>query len=196
MKSKRIFDFSTALLLILIVSPVLIITAIIIIFSGHPPIYKSRRIGFNGCMFDCYKFTSMKEISTLSVEAQKNIMREVHENGHMKNDPRVTIFGKWIRKTSIDELPQLFNILLGNMSLVGPRPISQYEVDKYGKKIEYYKKSMPGITGIWQVSGRDEVIYKRRVAMDILYYKKRSFSLDLFILLKTPSAVCKMSGVN
>ncbi|HBW2146729.1 TPA: sugar transferase, partial [Klebsiella pneumoniae] len=113
-----------------------------------------------------------------------------------KNDPRVTKFGKWIRKTSIDELPQLFNVLFGNMSLVGPRPISQYEADKYGKKIEYYKKSTPGITGIWQVSGRDEVKYKRRVAMDILYYKKGCLYFDLFILLKTPAVVFKMSGVN
>lgn len=196
MKSKRIFDLFTSLFLILLSSPVLIIVAIIIVLSGNTPIYKSKRIGLNGHMFDCYKFTSMKEISTLPLEVQKYILKEVHSNGHMKNDPRVTKFGKWIRKTSVDELPQLFNVLFGNMSLVGPRPISQYEVDKYGKKIEYYKMSMPGITGIWQVSGRDEIKYKRRVAMDILYYKKRCFSLDLFILLKTPAVVCRMSGVN
>ncbi|GKP57097.1 sugar transferase [Klebsiella quasipneumoniae] len=147
-------------------------------------------------MFNCYKFTSMKDISTLPIEIQNNILKELHTKGHMKNDPRVTKFGKWIRKTSIDELPQLFNVLFGNMSLVGPRPISQYEADKYGKKIEYYKKSTPGITGIWQVSGRDEVKYKRRVAMDILYYKKGCLYFDLFILLKTPAVVFKMSGVN
>ncbi|HCI6032592.1 TPA: sugar transferase, partial [Klebsiella quasipneumoniae subsp. quasipneumoniae] len=122
--------------------------------------------------------------------------KELHTKGHMKNDPRVTKFGEWIRKTSIDELPQLFNVLFGSMSLVGPRPISQYEIDKYGKKIEYYKKSIPGITGIWQVSGRDEIKYKRRVAMDILYYKKGCLYFDLFILLKTPAVVFKMSGVN
>lgn len=196
MKSKRIFDLCASLLLILMVSPVLIGVAIIISLSGHPPIYRSKRIGINGCMFNCYKFTSMKDISTLPIEIQNNILKELHTKGHMKNDPRVTKFGKWIRKTSIDELPQLFNVLFGNMSLVGPRPISQYEADKYGKKIEYYKKSTPGITGIWQVSGRDEVKYKRRVAMDILYYKKGCLYFDLFILLKTPAVVFKMSGVN
>ncbi|SAU26153.1 sugar transferase [Klebsiella pneumoniae] len=196
MKSKRIFDLCASLLLILMVSPVLIGVAIIISLSGRPPIYRSKRIGLNGCMFNCYKFTSMKDISTLPIEIQNNILKELHTKGHMKNDPRVTKFGKWIRKTSIDELPQLFNVLFGNMSLVGPRPISQYEADKYGKKIEYYKKSTPGITGIWQVSGRDEVKYKRRVAMDILYYKKGCLYFDLFILLKTPAVVFKMSGVN
>ncbi|MBT1630138.1 sugar transferase, partial [Klebsiella pneumoniae] len=121
-------------LLILMVSPVLIGVAIIISLSGHPPIYSSKRTALNGCMFNCYKFTSMKDISTLPIEIQNNILKELHTKGHMKNDPRVTKFGKWIRKTSIDELPQLFNVLFGNMSLVGPRPISQYEADKYGKK--------------------------------------------------------------
>ncbi|AUV39437.1 TPA: sugar transferase [Klebsiella pneumoniae] len=139
MKSKRIFDLCTSLLLILIVSPVLISVAIIISLSGNPPIYRGKRIGLNGRMFDCYKFTSMNDISTLPIETQNNILKELHTKGHMKNDPRVTKFGEWIRKTSIDELPQLFNVLFGSMSLVGPRPISQYEIDKYGKKLSIIK---------------------------------------------------------
>ncbi|CAH3839759.1 TPA: sugar transferase [Klebsiella pneumoniae] len=196
MLAKRIFDVFSSLILIVILSPILIIISIVIICSGHPLLYKSKRVGLKGKEFYCLKFTSMKKLSSFPIEKQNLILREINNNGYMRNDPRVTFIGHWIRKTSIDELPQLFNVLFNDMSLVGPRPISHYEIEKYGKYFKHYKMSKPGITGLWQISGRDNIGYKQRVAMDVLYSRNKCFLLDIYILLKTPLVVLKMDGVN
>ncbi|HGW2954981.1 TPA: sugar transferase [Raoultella ornithinolytica] len=196
MLAKRIFDVFFSLILIVTLSPVLIVISVVIICSGSPLLYKSKRIGLNGKEFDCLKFTSMKKLSSFSIEIQNTISLEINNNGHMRNDPRITLIGYWIRKTSADELPQLFNVLFNDMSLVGPRPISHYEVEKYGKYFKHYKMSKPGITGLWQTSGRDNIGYKRRAAMDVFYSRNKSFLLDAYILLKTPLVVIKMDGVN
>ena len=196
MNFKRIFDILASLLFIALTSPIFITVPVIIILSGSKPIYKSKRLGIDGKEFDCFKFTSMRDISSLHETSQKRLLNELHKNGHVKNDPRITWFGKIIRKSSIDELPQFFNVILGDMSLVGPRPISSYEIDKYGRSYSHYKKLKPGLTGIWQVSGRDNVKYHRRVAMDRYYSQKSCISLDFIILAKTPVTIMRMIGVN
>jgi exopolysaccharide biosynthesis polyprenyl glycosylphosphotransferase len=192
---KKSFDLFTASVLLILILPVLALTAIAIkIESRGPIIYKQQRVGKNGKFFNMYKFRSMQEnadelLSTL--ESKNEIYGLAFK---MKNDPRVTKVGRFIRKFSIDELPQLFNVIKGDMSLVGPRPPLPYEVEKYGDWEWRRLEVLPGLTGLWQVSGRSLLSFQQWMSLDVYYIENWSMSLDLKILLKTIPVVLKGEG--
>ena len=189
---KRPFDIIFSLFAIFITLPVMIPIAIAIkLTDGGNIFYSHERIGFRGRKFKVLKFRSMhmdadkrlKEILKNDPKARE----EWERTFKLKNDPRITPVGKFLRKTSLDELPQFINVLKGDMSVVGPRPVVEEELEKYYKeKAEVYKSVKPGITGYWQVEGRSDVEdYEERVKMDEYYIKKQSFLLDIKIILKT-----------
>lgn len=183
---KRLFDIIASFLGILMLLPIYIVTAVAIkIESKGPFLFKQTRLGQKGVYFKMYKFRSM----VVNAEAMLKDLKEKNEvSGHMfkmKNDPRITKVGRIIRKTSIDELPQLFNVLKGEMSLVGPRPPLQNEVIDYGKWHNLRLSVKPGITGLWQVSGRNNIGFDEMVSLDLKYIRERSFIYDLKIILKT-----------
>jgi len=192
----RCMDITISLLLLIFISPIILIIYTLLFISGVSPIYKSKRIGLNGKTFNCLKFTSMRSIESLTQEERKCVNAGLLEKGHMENDPRVTKIGSFIRRTSLDEIPQFLNVIIGDMSIVGPRPISEYEIHRYGKSYRHYTSTRPGITGLWQVSGRDDIGYNRRVALDRLYATKGGPLLNMIIFLKTPVVVLKMAGVH
>jgi Undecaprenyl-phosphate galactose phosphotransferase WbaP len=188
-----------ALLALIFLAPVMIAVAIAVYAQdGGPILFAHRRLGRNGRHFYCLKFRSM------AVDAEqrlKNLLasdpqaRAEWEKDHkLRNDPRVTRLGEFLRKTSLDELPQLFNVLKGEMSLVGPRPIVDAEISKYGRRFEHYCAVKPGITGLWQVSGRNDTTYRARVAMDCVYAARRNALMDFRILAMTVPAVLARKG--
>ncbi len=195
---KRSFDISASLTMILLLSPILVWTALRIRFSGPQVLFKHRRVGQSGQTFNCYKFRTMalnsdiilKELLASNASARK----EWDEKMKITDDPRVTSIGKFLRKTSLDELPQLWNVLRGDMSLVGPRPIVDNEISRYGNRIEFYTSVKPGITGLWQVSGRSDTDYKTRVQLDTWYVKNWTLWYDIAILFKTIRVVISRSG--
>lgn len=197
---KRIFDIVFSLLTMVIIIPVSIIVMILIMIEspGAAPIFKHYRVGRGGILFPCYKFRSM-------VPNAKDKLQEYLKNNpeakiewdkyfKLKNDPRITKIGKIIRKTSIDELPQFINVLKGEMSWVGPRPIIKDEIHYYGKYIKDYYAVLPGITGMWQVSGRSEIGYKDRVSLDVWYVRNWSIWIDITLILKTIKTVLFRKG--
>lgn len=193
---KRMMDVASAGILILLLSPVFIITAIAIkLNSAGPVVFKQIRVGKNGRHFDFFKFRSMKVNVWLS-EEERQQMNESKDGVifKMKQDPRVTGVGRFIRKFSIDELPQLFNVLIGDMSLVGPRPPLPKEVALYTMEERKRLHVTPGITCTWQVSGRSDIPFKQQVELDKEYIKSRSFWKDIVILLKTIPAVLTGKG--
>ena len=194
--SKRLLDIICSLLGLIILSPVLLIVAILIkLESRGPVIYAHKRLGKNREFINIYKFRSMyensKEIFDNFTEDQK---KEYYENFKLENDPRVTKIGSFIRKTSIDELPQLINVIKGDMSLVGPRPIVEAEIEKYGKYADEFFSVIPGITGYCQANGRSDTTYQERVKMDMYYINNKSLIMDLKIILKTIISVVKGEG--
>lgn len=196
---KNIFDYLTALSLILIFSPLLILLYSIVYFStnGHP-LFKHRRIGLNGKKFNVYKFRTMyidadKKLEELLEENEESRI-EWENDFKLKDDPRITKIGTFLRKTSLDELPQLINVLQGKMSLIGPRPIIDQEIIKYGEYFDYFTAVKPGITGLWQVSGRNDIDYDERVQLDVWYVRNWSINLDIQILLKTVLVVIGRKG--
>lgn len=187
---KRGFDFLASLLFLIILSPVFTIIAVIIKFNSRGPIfYIHPRIGANGKQIKVYKFRTMviNADAKLKRILQENpkLKKEWQENFKLKKDPRVTKIGRFLRKTSLDELPQLFNVLKGEMSLIGPRPIKEEELERYGKNQPIFLSLLPGMTGLWQVSGRSDISYSRRVNLDIYYIENWSPFLDFKILLLT-----------
>lgn len=197
---KRIFDIVFSLLTMVIIIPVSIVVIVLIMIEspGAAPIFKHYRVGKGGILFPCYKFRSMipnaqeklQEYLKSDLEAQK----EWNKYFKLKNDPRITKVGKFIRKTSIDELPQFINVLKGEMSWVGPRPIIKDEIHYYGKYIKDYYAVLPGITGMWQVSGRSEIGYKDRVSLDVWYVRNWSIWIDITLILKTIKTVLFRKG--
>ncbi len=196
---KNLFDKIVATILIILFFPFLIILYIAVFIStnGHP-LFKHRRIGQNGVSFNIYKFRSMKlnsdEILKELLENDEKAKEEWERDFKLKNDPRVTKIGKFLRKTSLDELPQIINVLQGKMSLVGPRPIVKEEIEKYGEYFQYFKAVKPGITGLWQVSGRNDIDYEERVQLDVWYARNWSIELDITILIKTIAVVLSRRG--
>ena len=188
---KRLFDIVFSLFAIIITLPITIPIAIIIkLTDGGSIIYGHERVGKDGKKFKMLKFRSMcmnadkklKEILKNDSKAKE----EWEKTFKLKNDPRITPIGKFLRKTSLDELPQFINVLKGEMSVVGPRPVVEEELKKYYKdKAELYKSVKPGVTGYWQVEGRSDTDYNERIKMDEYYIKNRSFLMDLKIILKT-----------
>jgi Undecaprenyl-phosphate galactose phosphotransferase WbaP len=195
----RIMDLS----LILLAAPYIILTFVIIMIlikldSRGPVFYRQARIGRFGRKFHVYKFRTMvqnaDQILQTYLENSPELKAEWLATHKLKQDPRVTRIGSILRKLSLDELPQLWNIVIGDMSLVGPRPIVDAEVEKYGKCFDLYIKVRPGLTGLWQVSGRNDTTYERRVELDEFYVLNRSLRLDLQILWKTVFVVLKKDG--
>jgi exopolysaccharide biosynthesis polyprenyl glycosylphosphotransferase len=192
---KRGFDLLTSALLVLVLSPVLLAAAIAVRLSGPGPVvYRSKRPGIGGVPFDCFKFRTMEQDADT---AQANL-EDVNEKGgaifKIRHDPRVTPVGRFLRRWSIDELPQLFNVLRGEMSLVGPRPLPERD---YERLEDWHRKRylvLPGVTGLWQVSGRSELDFDELVRLDFLYLERWSVFLDLSILLKTIPAVVRAKG--
>ena len=162
------------------------------IFYGHP------RIGKNGKPFKCWKFRSMcvnsQEILKEILETNPQMRAEWEKDHKFLNDPRVTKFGKFLRKSSLDELPQLINILLGQMSIIGPRPVTEEELIKYGDLKDYVLSVSPGLSGMWQVSGRSDTGYEERITLDSFYIQNWSIWLDIWILIKTIWVVLKRKG--
>jgi len=198
---KRAADLAGAaviVLLLLLLSPALLAIVIAIKADGGPVLYRQTRIGFGGRRFPCFKFRSMivnsdqvlKEYLAHNPEAAAEWQRDVK----LRHDPRITAVGNLLRKTSLDELPQLLNVLRGDMSLVGPRPIVPAEIERYGADIAYYYQVRPGITGLWQVSGRNDVDYPTRVRLDCWYVKNWTFWHDVAILFKTIPALISGRG--
>lgn len=196
---KRIFDIVCTIIGGIIISPALLFITILVAIDnrGHI-IFTHWRVGKNGKMFPCYKFQTMVPMSKEKLEKyltdNPEAKREWEETFKLTNDPRVTRLGAWLRRSSLDELPQLWNVIRGDMSLVGPRPIVEAEVPKYGENIREYYMVLPGITGMWQVSGRSDTTYEERVAMDTWYVRNWSVWIDLMYLFKTVKAVITSKG--
>ena len=196
---KTIFDYILTFFGTIAISPILlVIAAWIYKDSPGPVVFKHIRIGKNGKPFPCYKFRSMcvdaKEKLEELLENDPAAREEWERDFKLKNDPRITKSGAFLRKTSLDELPQIFNVLRGEMSLVGPRPIVEAELVKYGELVEDYLSVKPGITGMWQVSGRSDTTYEERVQMDSWYVRNWSVWLDIMLLWRTFKSVIKQKG--
>ena len=188
--TKNFFDLLISLLFIIALIPLFLMISLLIKLSSRGPIFfLQKRIGKNNIPFKCIKFRTMypeaKDILENLLLNDSLLKKEFEETHKIKNDPRITPIGKLLRKTSLDELPQFFNVLMGEMSIVGPRPIVKDEKKKYGKNLKKVLLIKPGITGLWQVSGRNNLTYKRRVMLDINYVENYNFLMDLRILLRT-----------
>ncbi|HHG1278949.1 TPA: undecaprenyl-phosphate galactose phosphotransferase WbaP [Klebsiella pneumoniae] len=195
---KRLFDIIASIAIIILLSPVLLYISRQVKKDGGPAIYGHERIGKDGKPFKCIKFRSMvtnsKDVLNELLQNDPEAKREWDTTFKLKNDPRITKIGAVLRRTSLDELPQLFNVLKGEMSLVGPRPIITAELERYNEEVDYYLLSKPGMTGLWQVSGRSDVDYETRVYLDAWYVKNWSMWNDIAILFKTVGVVLKKDG--
>jgi exopolysaccharide production protein ExoY len=188
-----------AFVALVFLSPIMLAVALAIwLQDGGPVLFAHRRLGKDGRYFYCLKFRSMAvdaEKRLAELLASDPVARAEWEKDHkLRNDPRVTKLGAFLRKSSLDELPQLFNVLRGEMSLVGPRPIVEAEIAKYGRRFKHYCAVKPGITGLWQVSGRNDTTYRARVAMDCVYAARRNVWMDFGILAATAPAVLLRRG--
>jgi exopolysaccharide production protein ExoY len=187
---KRIIDIALALSGIILLAPLLVICYLLTIATSPGPVlFRHRRVGFNGKHFDCLKFRTMlvdaPERLHHLLESDPMAAREWAETRKLRRDPRITAIGAILRKSSLDELPQLFNVLKGDMSIVGPRPITDEELERYTASVGAYLACRPGITGLWQVSGRSTTTYDKRVACDAFYAQNWSIALDVKILIVT-----------
>ncbi|MEO0550343.1 MAG: sugar transferase [Pseudomonadota bacterium] len=198
---KRATDIAISASAILFLLPILIPIAIAIRFSdGGPALFAQKRAGLNGQTIKVFKFRTMVVDAQARLDkvlaADPEARRQWEAMAKLDNDPRITWFGNFLRKSSLDELPQLFNILRGEMSLVGPRPIPLYEIERYGQYFHDYCSVRPGLTGLWQVSGRSDTDYKRRVALDVEYVDHWSYAKDIVIIFKTVPAVLNSDGAR
>jgi Undecaprenyl-phosphate galactose phosphotransferase WbaP len=198
-RAKRALDLLGVLAGGLLISPLLlIIAAVIKLDSPGPVFYGQRRLGNEGKHFCCWKFRTMRadagELLNELLKKDPELRTEWEKEHKLRNDPRITRVGSFLRKTSLDELPQLWNVLRGEMSLVGPRPIVHAEVPRYQEVYDLYRRVKPGMTGFWQVSGRSETSYKERVEMDTYYVRNWSGWLDIVILARTVGAVLFSRG--
>jgi len=195
-RAKRVFDILVAASAMIFLLPALITIALAVkLGDGGPILYRHRRVGRQGQRFDCLKFRSM------AVDSEQRLARLLLEDPHaaqewqahqkLNNDPRVTALGNFLRKTSLDELPQLWNVLVGEMSLIGPRPVTRAELNRYGRDRRYYLLVRPGLTGLWQVSGRSSTGYERRIIFDRQYLERWSWPREIWILLMTIPAVLR-----
>lgn len=197
--ASDLLNVTIATLLLVFILPLLAIIALAIFLQdGGPVVFAHRRVGQSGKHFYCLKFRSMAadaEARLADLLASNPQARAEWALDHkLKSDPRITKLGNFLRKSSLDELPQLFNVLRGEMSLVGPRPIVDSEVSRYGHRFQHYCAVKPGITGLWQISGRNDVSYRQRVAMDCTYARSKNVALDLWILVATVPAVLLRRG--
>jgi exopolysaccharide production protein ExoY len=198
--SKRIVDIVLALSGIILLAPLLIICFVVTWTSSPGPvIFRHKRVGFNGKTFDCLKFRTMvadaPERLRKLLEADATAT-EWSQCQKLRNDPRVTPIGAILRKSSLDELPQLFNVLIGDMSMVGPRPVTEAELSRYGASVTAYTACRPGITGLWQVTGRSSTSYETRISCDVYYARMWSLSLDSKIIMVTIPSVLSTKNAH
>lgn len=195
----RLLDILGAAALLIIFLPLMALVAIAVMITSRGPIlFRQKRVGRDGKLFECLKFRTMQ----IDAEARLNellikdeaALREWTETQKLRNDPRITAVGQFLRKSSLDELPQFWNVLRGDMSLVGPRPIVPDETVRYGKYIAFYYAVKPGITGLWQVNGRNDTSYRRRVAYDVVYARKGTLVDNVKILALTVPSVLMSKG--
>jgi Undecaprenyl-phosphate galactose phosphotransferase WbaP len=196
--TKRIFDTVTAVMLLILLTPFMLIIAYLIRRDGGPALFAHPRIGQNAAVFNCLKFRTMVVDAEMQLERllqrRPDLRRQWESDRKLKQDPRISPIGRLLRRTSLDELPQLINVIKGQMSLVGPRPIVRTELKKYGAEVVYYLMVRPGITGLWQVSGRNDVDYETRVYLDTWYVKNWALLTDLKILIQTVGVVFRRDG--
>ena len=198
---KRTVDITASATALLLLSPVFLVTSLAIKNdSKGPAMFTQKRIGKDGKLFEIYKFRTMvpdadKKLFEL-LENDEEAAKEYKLNKKLKNDPRITKVGNFLRKTSIDELPQLINVLKGDMSLVGPRPYLPREIDDMGNYYDTIIESKPGITGLWQVSGRSNTTFEDRLEFDMEYNENKSFMYDMGLLFKTVGSVVKGEGAE
>jgi lipopolysaccharide/colanic/teichoic acid biosynthesis glycosyltransferase len=197
---KRLFDLAVGLPLALLALPLIgVLACFVILTSGWPPFYGARRLGLNGSTFRMWKLRTMvKDADTLPQrwqETQPELAQEYCANFKLRNDPRVTPLGRWLRRTSLDELPQLWNVLRGEMSLVGPRPYYAHELETHPEVLSAVTQVRPGLTGPWQVSGRNALVPEVRMELDRRYVTDRSFQADLLYLCRTVKTLLKANGV-
>jgi exopolysaccharide production protein ExoY len=195
---KRIVDVLGAIVLGLVFLPLIVTILFLMRKSGGTVIYRHRRVGRGGQMFSCLKFRTMvpnaDQVLRNLLESDPDLRAEWIRDHKLRHDPRVTRLGRFLRRTSLDELPQLLNVLRGEMSLVGPRPVVREELLRYGRNVGTYLAAKPGITGLWQVTGRNDTDYRRRVVLDTYYVRNQNLLLDLYILAKTTGVVLGGSG--
>ncbi|TNC47740.1 sugar transferase [Rubellimicrobium rubrum] len=195
---KRLLDLGLVLLVLPVTLPVILLLAVLVRRDGGPAFFGHERVGRHGASFRCWKLRSMadnaKELLERHLERDPAAAEEWKAHQKLSDDPRVTRLGRLLRATSLDELPQLWNVVRGEMSLVGPRPVTRAELDRYQGSEGYYLAARPGVTGLWQVSGRNDVSYPERVRLDVRYVKTCSFAVDVMILVRTIGAVLRRSG--
>ena len=191
--AKRFVDVIGAILLGIVFSPLIVVITFFMRRGGGSVIYRHRRVGRDGKMFSCLKFRTMvpnaDQVLRELLEKNPELQAEWVRDHKLRDDPRVTPLGRFLRRTSLDELPQLLNVLRGEMSLVGPRPVVREELLRYGRSVGIYLAAKPGITGLWQVTGRNNTDYRRRVVLDTYYVRNQNLMLDLYILAKTTGVV-------
>jgi exopolysaccharide production protein ExoY len=196
--SKRYLDLTFSLLGLISIAPIMAVVTLIVSLDGGSPVFSHERIGLNGRRFKCLKFRTMHKNSAAMLKtllaSDPKAAAEWSLHHKLEDDPRITGIGKWLRRTSLDELPQLINVIRGDMSLVGPRPVTKEELGKYGGHLQKYLALRPGLTGFWQVHGRGQVSYDERVEMDAHYYWTASFTGDLHLLLATALIVFQRRG--
>jgi lipopolysaccharide/colanic/teichoic acid biosynthesis glycosyltransferase len=196
---KRVLDVALVVLMLPVAIPVMaLISLAILLTEGRPILYRATRIAADGTDFSIIKFRTMVRDSDSALEElrlDENYDREFSETVKLRRDPRVTRLGALLRRTSLDELPQLFNVLIGEMTLVGPRPVTRHEWDRfYGDKAAFIFQSKPGLTGFWQVSGRSLLPYRQRIKLDLAYAQECRLTTDLGILVRTIPTVLRGHG--
>lgn len=199
--ARSLFDRTFALCALLFFAPFMVLIALVLLVTeGGPVFFAHKRVGLNGRAFYCLKFRTMAKDAEARLEnllAQDPAARAQWErNQKLDDDPRITCVGEFLRKSSLDELPQFLNVLMGEMAIVGPRPIVDAEAHHYGDHFADYLSVKPGVTGLWQVNGRSNTTYEERVAMDVDYVRNRSFPRDLGIIAKTVKVVALGKGAQ
>lgn len=195
---KRVFDLSFSALVLVFLAPLFLFLIVCIVLDGGAPFFVHQRVGRHGQVFGCYKFRTMArdadKILDQYLSANPEARAEWERTRKLSYDPRITVLGSFLRKSSLDELPQFFNVILGQMSVVGPRPITKDEMSTYKDAATTVTSVMPGITGLWQVSGRNRLTLEQRRDMDVAYVQNASFGLDIRVIIQTVLVVVFMSG--
>lgn len=195
---KRMVDIGLALLMLPIIIPIVAVLYLPVRREGGPGFFGHARIGRDGAVFRCWKIRTMVPDAQARLEAllasDPAARAEWERDRKLRNDPRVTRLGNFLRRTSLDELPQIWNVLKGDMSLIGPRPVTAEELERYDYHVWAYLAMRPGITGLWQVSGRNDLSYAERVQLDVSYCQSVSFGTDMRILARTAGAVLQRTG--
>jgi undecaprenyl-phosphate galactose phosphotransferase len=196
--AKRVTDIVLSALFLVMFAPLFLVCAVLIRRSGAGIFYSDRRVGRNGRIFYCHKFRTMVPNANAHLSAllarDPELRREWETSFKLKHDPRVTAIGRFLRKTSLDELPQLLNVLKGEMSLVGPRPMFEEEQVRWGAAIHYYYSTRPGMTGVWQIYGRSDTDYETRIRLNVEYVRHWSYWRDIVLLAATPRVFFVRSG--